>query len=118
MVVTYADACNLHLGGPSPIYPDWLRETYQRRHENLPRKLGILRDHCQRSGRDFSEIELTVLGSIQVGPQATSTNEVVEVCHELAEMGFQQVIYNMPDTHTIRPLEVFAQEIIPKVSKF
>jgi alkanesulfonate monooxygenase SsuD/methylene tetrahydromethanopterin reductase-like flavin-dependent oxidoreductase (luciferase family) len=118
MVATYGDACNLHLGSPSPIYPDWLRETYQRRHETLPRKLAILREHCQRIGRDYAEIEPTVLGSIQVGQNATSSNEVVEACHELAEMGFRQVIYNMPDAHTIRPLEIFAQEIIPQVSKF
>ena len=30
----------------------------------------------------------------------------------------QHVIYNMPNTHEIRPLEIIAGEIIPRVSAF
>ena len=41
-----------------------------------------------------------MLGSIRLGPNAVSANEIVEVCQELAEVGFQQVIY-MPNTHEI-----------------
>src|SRR5262244_2844100 len=39
LVAKYADACNLFAG------PD------------LPRKLEILREHCEREGRDYAEIE-------------------------------------------------------------
>jgi hypothetical protein len=77
-----------------------------------------LREHCQRVSRNFEEIERTLLGSIKLGPGAMSVNEVVEACHELAEMGFQQVIYNLPKAHEIKPLELIAQEIIPQVSAF
>lgn len=47
-----------------------------------------------------------------------SASEVIEVCHELAEMGVQHVIYNMPNTHEIKPIEIIAQDIIPKVKAF
>ncbi len=118
MVAIYGDACNLQLGTPLPGYPDWYIETYRKRAEVLPHKLAVLKEHCQRVGRSYDDIERTVLGSIELAPGAMSVNEVVEVCHELAEMGFQHVIYNMPNTHEIRPLEIIASEIIPRVSAF
>lgn len=118
MVATYGDACNFQLGTPLPDYPDWYIETYHNRAENLSHKLAVLREHCERVGRDYDDIERTVLGSIKLAPGAMGVNEVVEVCHELAEMGFGHIIYNMPNTHKIKPIEQIAQEIIPRVSAF
>ena len=118
MVAAYGDACNFQLGTPLTGYPDWYIETFRQRATHLPRKLAILKAHCEKAGRSYDEIERTVLGSIQIRPGKMSTNEVVEVCHELAEMGFQHVIYNMPDTHEIKPIEVIAQEIIPRVNAY
>ena len=118
LVATYGDACNFQLGTPLPGYPDWYIDTYRRRAEKLPRKLAILREHCGRVGRSYDEIERTVLGSIKLAPDAMSTAEVVEVCHELAEMGFHHVIYNMPNPHDITPIEIIAQEIVPRVRAF
>lgn len=118
MVATYGDACNFQLGAPLPGYPDWYIELYHQRTEKLSHKLAVLREHCERVSRPYAEIEKTVLGSLKLAPGAMSVNEVIETCHELAEMGFQQVIYNMPDTHEIRPLEIMANEIIPRVSGF
>jgi hypothetical protein len=72
----------------------------------------------QNIGPVLLDIARTVLGSIKLAPDAMSVDEVVEVCHELAEIGFQHVIYNMPNTHEIKPVEVLAQEIIPRVTAF
>jgi F420-dependent oxidoreductase-like protein len=118
MVATYGNACNFQLGTSLPGYPDWYMEIYRQRAEILPHKLTVLREHCQRVGRSYDDIERTVLGSIKLAPGVMSVNEVIEVCHELAEMGFEQVIYNMPNTHEIKPVEIIAQEIIPRVSAF
>lgn len=118
LVATYGDACNFQLGAPLPGYPEWYINTYHQRAQVLPHKLAVLREHCQKVGRDYDEIEKTVLGSIQLAPHKMSTSQVIEVCHELAEMGFQQVIYNMPDAHDIEPIERVAEEIIPQVASF
>ncbi len=112
LVAAYADACNLQLGSPLPGYPDWYNKTYRERAQLLPRKLAVLREHCHAVGRPYDEIERTVLGSLRLAPDAMSAAEVVEVCHELAEMGIQQVIYNIPNVHEIAPIELIASEII------
>lgn len=118
LVATYGDACNFQLGAPLPGYPDWYQAIYQARATRLPHKLAVLREHCARVGRNYADIEPTVLGSLHLAPGAMSVAEVVEVCHELAEMGFRQVIYNLPDTHERWPLERIASEIIPRVQAF
>jgi alkanesulfonate monooxygenase SsuD/methylene tetrahydromethanopterin reductase-like flavin-dependent oxidoreductase (luciferase family) len=116
LVATHADACNWQLGTPLAGYPDWYVAGYHGRRERLTRKLAVLREHCERARRPFDEIEKTVLGSVRFGPGGMSLDEVVEVCHELAEMGFGHVIYNAPDTHEIRPIEVLAEQVIPRVA--
>lgn len=118
LVAAYADACNVQLGAPLTGYPDWYVETYRNRAVKLPHKLDVLREHCDRVGRSFNSIEPTVLGSVEFGPNAMSANEVVEVCHELSDMGFQQVIYNMPNIHEVTPIEILAEQVIPQVTAF
>jgi hypothetical protein len=42
---------------------------------------------------------------------------VIDLCAELAEIGVQQVIFNMPNVHDVYPLEIFGSDIIPVVSE-
>jgi len=44
--------------------------------------------------------------------------DVIAQCRTLADIGVQQAIFNMPNVHEIKPLEVFAREIIPVVAGF
>jgi alkanesulfonate monooxygenase SsuD/methylene tetrahydromethanopterin reductase-like flavin-dependent oxidoreductase (luciferase family) len=118
LVATYGDARNFQLGAPLPGYPDWYIETYHKRASLLGHKLAVLREHCQAVGRPYEAIERTVLGTVKLAPGAMSADEVVEVCHELAELGVQQVIYNTPDAHDLRSIERIASEIIPRVRAF
>jgi F420-dependent oxidoreductase-like protein len=103
LVAQYADACNLFLFAGL---------------DALEHKLDVLRGHCERLGRDYDEIERTVLGTVHVAPGEMSVSDVIAVCRSLADLGFQQVIFNMPNVHEIRPLEVFGNEIIPEVAGF
>jgi F420-dependent oxidoreductase-like protein len=118
MVATYGDACNLGVGTPLTGFWPWYNEAYFKRAEILPRKLEILQEHCQKVGRPFDTIERTVSGTIKLAPGAMSVQEVVELCHELAEMGFQHVIFNMPNAHEIKPIEMIAEQVLPQVRKF
>ncbi|QKW34976.1 LLM class F420-dependent oxidoreductase [Actinomadura sp. NAK00032] len=72
-VAKYADACNLFDG------------------DELPRKLEVLREHCEREGRDYAEIEKTSLALL---PGTPSVDEVVDVVGRAAERGVDQVIFS------------------------
>ncbi|MFQ5698720.1 MAG: LLM class F420-dependent oxidoreductase [Myxococcota bacterium] len=101
LVAEYGDACNLfHFIGNA----------------ELARKLDVLRRHCDDVGRPFEEIERTVLGTVHLAPGALSASDVLRSCEELAEIGIQQAIFNLPNLWELTPLEVFGKEIIPAVS--
>lgn len=104
LVAQYADACNL----------------FQRAGiDGLRQKLDVLRRHCDDVGRDYSEIERTTLGTVHIAPGEMKAADVIEMCHELADIGIQHAIFNMPaNVHEITPLEVFGTEVIPAVASF
>ena len=79
-------------------------------------KLAILRQHCDALGRDYASIERTTLGSVDLQPGKMSARDVVEQCRQLASIGVQHAIFNVPTVHEIRPLEIFARDIIPSVA--
>ncbi len=117
LTAKYADACNLQFGSPLSEFADWMRERYQERKEFLTSRLKRLKQNCKQLGRSYDEIEKTVLGTIRIAPDAMSVDDVIDLCGELAEMGFQHVIFNMPNVHEIKPLEILGNEVIPTVAE-
>jgi len=103
LVAQYGDACNLFA---------------QVGLETLRSKLEILKKHCETVGRDYAEIEKTTLNSAILAPGKMSPADVIELCRAQAGLGIQQVIFNMPNVHEIKPLEVFGREIIPAIKDF
>jgi F420-dependent oxidoreductase-like protein len=101
LVAQYADACNL-FGTPQAVSG----------------KLAILREHCDRLKRDYDTIEKTTLGTVEIRPGKQTAGDVIAQCKALAEIGVHQALFNMPNVHEIRPLEIFAREIIPAVAGF
>ena len=101
MVAQYADACNFFAG----MGTDTVRA-----------KLEVLKAHCERLGRDSAEIEKTTLSTAHLAPGKQSAKDVIEQCRGLAALGIQHAIFNMPNVHEIRPLEVFGEEIIPALA--
>jgi F420-dependent oxidoreductase-like protein len=98
LVAQYADACNLY--GSL---------------DTVSAKLAILKQHCTALGRDHRAIEKTTLGTADLRPGKMTAKDVIAQCAALAAIGVQHVIFNMPDVHEIRPLEIFGREIIPAV---
>jgi F420-dependent oxidoreductase-like protein len=101
LVAQYADACNVY----GPI-------------ETVRAKLAILKTHCDVLGRDYASIEKTTLGTVDVQTGKMSASEVIAQCKALADAGVQQALFNMPNVHEMKPLEVFGKEIIPAVAAF
>lgn len=98
LVAKYADACNLF----ARMGVDTVRA-----------KLDILKQHCEKEGRDYNQIEKTTLSTVHLAPDKMSAKDVIEECKALAKIGIQHAIFNMPNVHEIKPLEIFGREIIP-----
>ena len=116
LTAKYGDACNLQIGTSLKEFPPYINERYENRKEYLISKLDQLKKHCDKIGRPFEEIELTVLATIKLASDAMSRSEVVELCEELAQLGIQHVIFNMPNVHEIEPIKIIGQEVIPRVA--
>lgn len=99
LVAQYADACNL-FGNAAMVAP----------------KLDILKQHCADLGRDYAEIEKTTLNTVNIAPGEMAVADVVAFCKALAAIGVDQAIFNMPNVHEIKPLELFGREVIPEVA--
>jgi len=101
LVARYANACNLF--------------TYAGA-EAVRHKLEVLRRHCDDLGRPYDQIERTTLSTANLMPGQQSTDDILRFCEELAGVGVQQAIFNMPGVETLAPVEAFAREIIPRVA--
>ena len=95
LVAQYADACNLFPG------PD------------LRHKLDVLRRHCDDVGRDYDEIEKTVLFNFAIGENGERVGEVIDGLREMAAMGFTVAHGGVRNMHDTRRFEIFANEIVP-----
>ena len=102
LVAKYADACNLFARAGDNVLRD---------------KLNILKHHCEELGRPYDSIERTALDTVNLSPGNMTASHVIESCHGLANLGFQQVIFNMPNVAEIKPLETFGREIIPAIAE-
>jgi alkanesulfonate monooxygenase len=100
LVAQYAQACNLFSG------PD------------LEHKLDVLRGHCETVGRDYDEIQKTVIAPLDPGPGGSKVDELIEELRRLAGLGFTHVHGSVPDVSTLAPLELLGERVIPVVAGF
>jgi F420-dependent oxidoreductase-like protein len=102
LVAKYADACNISaMEGP----------------DSVARKLAILREHCEREGRNYDDIQKTVISVMMPGPNGENTAQIVDQFGKLAEVGVQAVIGAVLGCETITPLEAIGRDVIPQVAK-
>jgi alkanesulfonate monooxygenase len=109
LVAQYADACNLFPG------PD------------LPHKLDVLREHCAAVGRDYDEIEKTVVYTYDVGWDGEKVDERrvdAEVDRTLAELrvlrelGVDVAHGRAEGVHAVRPLEILGERVIGEIASW
>ncbi len=95
----YADACNLF--GPPSI---------------VEHKLEVLRQHCESEGRNYDDIEKSVLFPMSVGIDGSATDQLVQQLGTFAEAGVQTVIGPLAGAEAIRPLEAVGRDVIPRIA--
>ena len=99
LVARYAQACNLFPGA------------------DLEHKLEVLRAHCEAEGRDYDEIEKTVLYNFDVGASGERVSQVVDDLRELHRRGFQVAHGRVSDVWRITPLEIIGREVLPAIAE-
>lgn len=100
LVARYAEACSLR---PKP---------------EIPRKLDVLRKHCQEESRDYEQIEKTCAFALDVGERGETAGELVEQLRWLSGLGIETVIGVVPQVYRITPLEIIGREVIPAIADF
>jgi len=95
LVAQYGDACNIF---DTPA---------------LAHKLQVLRDHCERLGRNYDEIEKTAQLRFNLGPHGERVEQTIEHLHELAEMGIQEAHGTLTDVSKPGTLELMGERVIP-----
>lgn len=96
LVAQYADATN-QFGDPA----------------RLTHKFAVLREHCERLGRPYEEIERSTLQGIDF--ERESPEQVVDWFGQLGEAGAQHVIVSVRGVSHIAPLERIGAEVIPQL---
>jgi F420-dependent oxidoreductase-like protein len=96
LVAQYADACNV-FGGP----------------ERIAHKYAVLREHCQRLGRPYEEIERSCLPSVDLDRE--SPDQIVERFGALGEAGAQHVIFSVRGVSDTSKLERIAADVMPQL---
>lgn len=107
LVAQYADACNLF----ARLGDDTLRH-----------KLDVLREHCERLGRSYAEIEKTAqVGAIHVTSDGRGDSmtpaQVVESFAHLAELGIDRGIVVLRNVYEPDAFELLGAEVVPAVEK-
>jgi len=98
LVARYADACSLR---PKP---------------EIPKKLEVLRRHCEEEGREYGDIEKTCAFALDVGERGERAGELIGQLRWLAGMGIETVIGVVPNVDRITPLQILGREVIPAVA--
>lgn len=106
LVAQYGDACNLfaRMGD-----------------EELQRKLDVLREHCDATGRSYAEIEKTTLSTLTIthdgGDGSMTPSQAVEYFQQQAALGIDHAIFNTPRVYEPEFFDIMGAEVIPAVEK-
>jgi alkanesulfonate monooxygenase len=99
LVAQYAQACNLFVGG------------------EVAHKLDVLRGHCDKVGRDYADIEKTVMFPLQLEANGSNAPQILDELAALAELGISHAHCRVKDVSTLRPLELIGDLIIPAAAR-
>lgn len=100
LVAQYAQACNLFAG------PD------------LARKLDVLRAHCADVGRDYDEIEKTVMFPLDAGDGGANVDAVLGQLKQLADLGVSEAHGWVPRVWETERLALLGREVVAPAAEF
>jgi F420-dependent oxidoreductase-like protein len=96
LVAQYADACN--------VFGDAAR---------IAHKYAVLREHCERLGRPYDEVERSTLQSVDLDAQ--SSDELVERLGTLGDAGAHHILMSVRGVSDVSRLERLGAEVLPQL---
>ena len=100
LVAKYAQACNLFAG------------------PELAHKLQVLREHCEREGRPYDEIERTALLGLDPGPDGEDVDGVLERLRAAADLGIQVGHGRLAPDRQVDRMRVLGEKVVPVVAQW
>ncbi|SHF64554.1 alkanesulfonate monooxygenase [Jatrophihabitans endophyticus] len=100
LVAQYAQACNL-FDGPE-----------------LSHKLDVLKGHCDAVGRDYDELEITVMSRLEPGENGEHVDDVLDHLRELAALGVHHVHTGVPAAADLKRIKIYGERIVPAAAEF
>jgi F420-dependent oxidoreductase-like protein len=100
LVARYAQACNLFAG------------------PEVERKLDILREHCEAEGRDYDDIEKTVMVPLDPGEKGEKLDGLLEQLRGLAALGVAEAHGWVPRVWETERLELLGKELVAPAAGF
>ncbi|MFC8520587.1 LLM class F420-dependent oxidoreductase [Streptomyces sp. NPDC057257] len=100
LVAEYGNACNLFHG------PD------------LPHKLDVLRRHCDHAGRDYGEIEKTVLLPLDPGTHGEHVPALISELRRLDRIGIDHAIGPVRGADQHAALRLLGERVVPEATQF
>jgi len=98
LVAKYAQACNL-FGTPE-----------------VEHKLEVLRGHCEREGRNYNDIEKTVMTSLDPGENGENVDAILQQLQHYARLGISQAQGIVPGVWKLSPLKILGKEVVPTIA--
>src|SRR5664279_301749 len=98
LVAKYAQACNL-FGTPE-----------------VEHKLEVLRGHCEREGRNYNDIEKTVMTSLDPGENGEHVDAILQQLQHYARLGISAAQGIVPGVWKLSPLKILGKEVVPAIA--
>lgn len=99
LVARYGDACSLR---PTP---------------EIPRKLDVLRRHCDAAGTDFDRIERTCAFAFAPDDGGPACTELIEQLRWLTGLGIDTVIGRIDGIERRTPIELLGRHVLPAAAE-
>jgi alkanesulfonate monooxygenase len=99
LVARYAQACNVFA------------------HDDLERKFAVLREHCAAEGRDYHDIEKTVLVKLDVGDRGEHVDALIAQLRGFAAAGVSHAHGWVPRVWDTRRLRLIGRELVPAAAE-
>jgi F420-dependent oxidoreductase-like protein len=99
LVAQYAQGCNI----------------FNRDAATLKHKLDVLRQHCDKLGRSYDDIEKTSLG-LNFSANQRTAGAIVDQLTRLHHMGIQHAIFSIPDVAAnLDLIELIGKDVLPQI---
>jgi len=76
----------------------------------------VLRGHCEREGRNYNDIEKTVMTSLDPGENGENVDAILQQLQHYARLGISEAHGIVPGVWKLSPLKILGKEVVPTIA--